>query len=205
MAESPGARTNGLLPAIFLFQGEAEDAAVELSTGCRVTDDRAEARDEENIHGSHPLQGLSARMLPLPVFHANGVTPPQPTVIDGKARLFSLDWSCTITRNVRGTTGSLLNSRFTDPMITSFIKALFRGSVPMNEEVIGKAAGDIWRLLAEQGPIPFRELANSLGEDRDLVAMAVGWLGRENKLSFTPKGKALVLALKEHELAKSGV
>jgi len=75
----------------------------------------------------------------------------------------------------------------------------------MNEEAIGKAAGDIWNLLAEQGPIPFRELAKSLGEDRDLVSMAVGWLSRENKIRFTPKGKDLVLALKEHELARSGV
>jgi hypothetical protein len=89
-------------------------------------------------------------------------------------------------------------------MIASFIKMLFGGSVPMNEEAIGKAAGDIWKLLAEQGPIPFRELAKSLDEDRDLVAMAVGWLSRENKLSFEAKGKDLVLALKEHELARSG-
>jgi hypothetical protein len=75
----------------------------------------------------------------------------------------------------------------------------------MNEDAIGKAAGDLWKLLAEQGPIPFRELAKSLGEDRDLVAMAVGWLSRENKLSFIPKGKDLVLSLKDHEHAKSRV
>jgi hypothetical protein len=90
-------------------------------------------------------------------------------------------------------------------IIASFIKTLSRRCIPMNEEAIGKAAGDIWKLLAEQGPIPFRELAKSLDEDRDLVAMAVGWLSRENKVSFTAKGKDLVLALKEHELAKSGV
>jgi hypothetical protein len=89
-------------------------------------------------------------------------------------------------------------------MIRSLIKKLMRGSVPMNEEAIGKAAGDIWKLLAEQGPIPFRELARSLDEDRDLVAMAVGWLSRENKLSFQSTGKDLLLGLKEHEPAKSG-
>jgi len=93
----------------------------------------------------------------------------------------------------------------TKNMIASFLKKLFRGPVPMNEEAIGKAAGDIWNLLAEQGPIPFRELAKSLDEDRDLVAMAVGWLSRENKVSFIAKGKDLILALKEHELAKSEV
>jgi hypothetical protein len=75
----------------------------------------------------------------------------------------------------------------------------------MNEEAIGKVAGDIWKLLAEQGPIPYRQLAQNLDEDWDLVSMAVGWLGRENKLSFESKGKDLLLALKEHELAKSGV
>jgi len=90
-------------------------------------------------------------------------------------------------------------------MIASFIKTLFRGSIPMNEEAIGKAAGGLWKLLAEQGPIPFRDLARSLDEDRDLVATAVGWLSRENKLSFTAKGKDLVLGLKEHELATSEV
>ena len=74
----------------------------------------------------------------------------------------------------------------------------------MNEEAIGSAAGDLWKLLAEQGPIPFRDLAKSLDEDRDLVAMAVGWLARENKLGFKAKGNDLVLALKEHELARSG-
>jgi hypothetical protein len=114
-----------------------------------------------------------------------------------KVRFFS--------RNVFEDIGSLLNSFRDDneQMIASFFKFLFGRRVPMNEEAIGKAAGDVWKLLAEQGPIPFRELARSLDEDRDLVAMAVGWLGRENKLTFTVKGNDLVLALKEHELAKS--
>jgi hypothetical protein len=89
-------------------------------------------------------------------------------------------------------------------MITTFIKRLFGRRTLMNEEAIGRAAGDIWKLLAEQGPIPFRELARSLDEDRDLVAMAVGWLSRENKLSFKANGKDVILTLKEQELAKAG-
>ena len=72
----------------------------------------------------------------------------------------------------------------------------------MSEVTIGEAAGSVWKLLAEQGPLPFEDLANGLGEDRDLASMAIGWLARENKLNFEREGRGILLSLKGHESSK---
>ena len=75
----------------------------------------------------------------------------------------------------------------------------------MSEVTIGEAAGSVWKLLAEQGPLPFEDLANGLGEDRDLASMAIGWLARENKLHFEREGRNVILSLKGHESSRPAV
>ncbi len=72
----------------------------------------------------------------------------------------------------------------------------------MNEDTIGEAAGSVWKILAEQGPLPFEDLATRLREDRDLASMAIGWLARENKLNFEPQGGDLILSLRGHESSR---
>lgn len=69
----------------------------------------------------------------------------------------------------------------------------------MSEVKIGDAAGSVWKLLAEQGPVSFEDLATHLEEDRDLLSMAIGWLARENKLNFEGEGRDIVLSLRGQE------
>ncbi len=72
----------------------------------------------------------------------------------------------------------------------------------MSEVTIGETAGSVWKALAEQGPVSIEELATRVGEDKDLVSMAIGWLARENKLNFEQQGGEVVLSLRGHEAAK---
>ena len=63
----------------------------------------------------------------------------------------------------------------------------------MNKNLIGLNAGKVWRILNEKGELSMFELCRELGLTFEEVAVAIGWLARENKISFTsPLGKALI-------------
>lgn len=62
---------------------------------------------------------------------------------------------------------------------------------------IGETAGKIWRQLNAEGEMPLTKLAKDLGEKPDRVAMAVGWLAREDKLLVTSKANSTRVSLKE--------
>ena len=54
---------------------------------------------------------------------------------------------------------------------------------------IGVAAGAVWKTLKDKGPAPLADLAKTTGLDKDLVQQAIGWLAREQKLSFKDEGR----------------
>jgi hypothetical protein len=58
----------------------------------------------------------------------------------------------------------------------------------MNEE-IGIVAGQIWRLLKEQGEMSISSIVSGITAPQSTVYMALGWLAREDKLEFVPKIK----------------
>jgi hypothetical protein len=63
---------------------------------------------------------------------------------------------------------------------------------------IGAAAGVVWKLLSENGPMDLALLvkrAKAVGEPRDNVMQAIGWLAREDKLIFEEKGRKCLLSL----------
>ena len=62
---------------------------------------------------------------------------------------------------------------------------------------IGETAGRIWQELSRTGSSPVGDLSRKLGGDPQLVHLALGWLSREDKLSFEGRGKAMVVRLKE--------
>jgi hypothetical protein len=64
-------------------------------------------------------------------------------------------------------------------------------------ERIGKAAGDIWELLKSQGEIPITKLNKETGLPANLFYMALGWLSREDKLSYRRDKRKLYVVLKE--------
>lgn len=45
-------------------------------------------------------------------------------------------------------------------------------------------AGTIWMLLSEKGMLPIKEIAKITGYTEHLVLLALGWLFKENKISF---------------------
>lgn len=64
---------------------------------------------------------------------------------------------------------------------------------------IGESAGRLWHYLAENPLSTIDEAAKGLKLKDNVLAMAVGWLAREDKLYFEVEGKAVRLALKSIE------
>ena len=61
---------------------------------------------------------------------------------------------------------------------------------------VGETAGAVWRLLDESGPQTFAELKRKLDGSGDLLAFAIGWLAREDKLQIQPEKKSYLLQLR---------
>ena len=54
----------------------------------------------------------------------------------------------------------------------------------MDKEMIGNLAGIVWRTLNEKGKLSFEELQRETLLDSESVSTAIGWLAREDKISF---------------------
>jgi hypothetical protein len=63
-------------------------------------------------------------------------------------------------------------------------------------QTIGDSAGKLWHYLEENPVSTIAEAAKSLKLRDDVLAMAAGWLAREDKLDFQSEGKIIKLSLK---------
>jgi hypothetical protein len=61
---------------------------------------------------------------------------------------------------------------------------------------IGEVAGVIWRTLSEGGPMSTSKLVKAVGEPRDTVMAALGWLAREEKVNIDDEGRNRVVSLR---------
>jgi hypothetical protein len=61
---------------------------------------------------------------------------------------------------------------------------------------IGATAGVVWKVLSEKGPMDLTKLVKAVGEPRDAVMQAIGWLAREDKLTFEENGRKRTIALR---------
>jgi hypothetical protein len=61
---------------------------------------------------------------------------------------------------------------------------------------IGETAGKVWHFLNQNGPRSLTKLAVDLGEPRDLVMLALGWLAREDKIEITEDKRSRMVSLK---------
>jgi hypothetical protein len=64
------------------------------------------------------------------------------------------------------------------------------------ESVFGVKAGIVWGVLNQNGPSTISDIAKATGLRRELVYGALGWLGRENKISVEKRGRAMVFSLR---------
>lgn len=64
-------------------------------------------------------------------------------------------------------------------------------------EAVGVMAGEIWRYLDTHGAVTLSKLARDLDAPRDLVMQGVGWLAREDKLTYLAGERFKKVALAE--------
>jgi hypothetical protein len=64
------------------------------------------------------------------------------------------------------------------------------------ENEIGAAAGAVWSLLQDRGPLTTARIRNAAKLPSGVVNMAIGWLAREDKVGIVAKGRDFVVQLK---------
>jgi hypothetical protein len=72
------------------------------------------------------------------------------------------------------------------------------------ESIFGVNAGIVWKALDQNGPSTIEDLVKTTSLSREEVYGALGWLGREDKISLEMQGrargrKAKVFSLKQLE------
>jgi len=62
---------------------------------------------------------------------------------------------------------------------------------------IGETAGAVWKALADKGPLSMAKLVKAVGEPRDTVMQALGWLAREGKICIQQgRGQSRIVSLR---------
>ena len=64
------------------------------------------------------------------------------------------------------------------------------------ESIFGLNAGKVWDALHKNGPSNIADLAKATNLKREQIYGALGWLGRENKISMEKRGKAVLISLR---------
>lgn len=64
---------------------------------------------------------------------------------------------------------------------------------------IGTTAGEIWKVLGQNGKTSLPALGKKMALTAEMTTLAVGWLGRENKVNISKEGKGTVIALTDTE------
>ncbi len=62
---------------------------------------------------------------------------------------------------------------------------------------IGEMDGVVWRTLNANGAMSLTKLVKSVGQPRDMVMQAVGWLAREDKVWIEDQGRSRIISLRE--------
>ena len=69
----------------------------------------------------------------------------------------------------------------------------------MEKKRIGSNAGKVWRILYEKGELSMFTLCHELGLTFEDVAIAIGWLARENKILLRKKEGMLYASIENVE------
>ena len=66
---------------------------------------------------------------------------------------------------------------------------------PTVESIFGVKAGIVWKTLNQNGPSNIGDLVKTTSMSREEIYGALGWLGRENKITMERRGRAMVFSL----------
>ena len=69
----------------------------------------------------------------------------------------------------------------------------------MEKKRIGSNAGKVWRILNEKGELSMFTLCHELGLTFEDVAIAIGWMARENKILLRKKEGMLYASIENVE------
>ena len=61
---------------------------------------------------------------------------------------------------------------------------------------VGDTAGMVWSTLDQNGPMSMSRLVKAVGEPRDTVMQAIGWLAREDKIRVEEEGRSRIISLR---------
>ena len=61
---------------------------------------------------------------------------------------------------------------------------------------VGDTAGTVWKILSASGPMTMAKLVKAVGEPRDTVMQALGWLAREEKIDIDEEGRRRIVSLR---------
>lgn len=61
---------------------------------------------------------------------------------------------------------------------------------------IGETAGMVWAYLNTHGEVATSKMIRELGQSRDVLQRAIGWLAREDKVALRRNGAAETIHLK---------
>jgi len=70
----------------------------------------------------------------------------------------------------------------------------------MKDKVI-ETSGELWHELGARGEASVYDLSRSLGEDEEIVSLALGWLAREDKVTFSERRNEVMFSLVDSEKA----
>jgi len=71
------------------------------------------------------------------------------------------------------------------------------GTPPSCVAQIGETAGAVWKALANNGPMSMAKLVKAVGQPRDTVMQALGWLAREDKIWIEDQGRSRMVSLRQ--------
>jgi hypothetical protein len=67
------------------------------------------------------------------------------------------------------------------------------------KEQIGQTAGKIWKVLKEKDALTPTQLSRAVKEKAAMVQLGLGWLAREDKVTFRKKGDKIFVSLVDSE------
>ena len=62
---------------------------------------------------------------------------------------------------------------------------------------VGETAGVVWRTLDSAGPMSIAKLVKAVGQPRDTLMLALGWLAREDKIHIEEDGRTRKVSLRQ--------
>ncbi|TRZ89359.1 hypothetical protein D4R89_06200 [bacterium] len=71
--------------------------------------------------------------------------------------------------------------------------------VSIMKEQIGATAGKIWNILREHEELAISRFPRMMKEKTVIVHQALGWLAREDKITYRAEGNRIYVALVESE------